>query len=179
AARPAPAPPRPRACAAPPPPARGPPRDPDPEEAVRPLHQPERRDAARRARPRRDPPLRRGDRHLRRRGRPCTAPPRPPPCFRRGCGAWRGRFAGRRLHRRLARGRRPLHDGRGSSCVTRLRDATVAADERLRMVGHWFHAAADFATTWLPLAFFVVIALTAWLLWRTAGMMPRVKPANM
>src|SRR5690349_13811928 len=47
------------------------------------------------------------------------------------------------------------------------------------MVAHWFHAAADFATTWLPLAFFVVIALTAWLLWRTAGMMPRVKPANM
>ncbi len=47
------------------------------------------------------------------------------------------------------------------------------------MVGHWFHAAADFATTWLPLAFFVVIALTAWLLWRTAGMMPRIKPANM
>jgi len=47
------------------------------------------------------------------------------------------------------------------------------------MVSHWFHAAADFATTWLPLAFFVVIALTAWLLWRTAGMMPRIKPANM
>src|SRR6476661_1505508 len=47
------------------------------------------------------------------------------------------------------------------------------------MVSHWFHAAADFATTWLPLAFFVVIGLTAWLLWRTAGMMPRVKPANM
>ena len=47
------------------------------------------------------------------------------------------------------------------------------------MVGHWFHAAADFATTWLPLGFFVVIALTAWLLWRTAGMMPRVKPASM
>src|SRR4029077_7608015 len=47
------------------------------------------------------------------------------------------------------------------------------------MVGHWFHWAADFATTWLPLAFFVVIALTAWLLWKTAGMMPRVKPANM
>ena len=47
------------------------------------------------------------------------------------------------------------------------------------MVAHWFHWLADFATTWLPLAFFVVIALTAWLLWRTAGMMPRVKPANM
>ena len=47
------------------------------------------------------------------------------------------------------------------------------------MVGQWFHQAADFATTWLPLAFFVVIGLTAWLLWKTAGMMPRVKPANM
>jgi cell division protease FtsH len=47
------------------------------------------------------------------------------------------------------------------------------------MVAHWFHWLADFATTWLPLAFFVVIALTAWLLWRTAGMMPRVKPASM
>jgi cell division protease FtsH len=47
------------------------------------------------------------------------------------------------------------------------------------MVAHWFHWLADFATTWLPLAFFVVIALTAWLLWRTAGMMPRVKPQNM
>src|SRR5437763_2800252 len=47
------------------------------------------------------------------------------------------------------------------------------------MVAHWFHWLADFATTWLPLAFFVVIALTAWLLWRTAGMMPRIKPANM
>src|SRR6184192_2124037 len=47
------------------------------------------------------------------------------------------------------------------------------------MVAHWFHWLADFATTWLPLAFFVVIALTAWLLWRTVGMMPRVKPANL
>src|SRR6184192_185087 len=46
------------------------------------------------------------------------------------------------------------------------------------MVAHWFHWLADFATTWLPLAFFVVIALTAWLLWRTAGMMPRVKPQH-
>jgi cell division protease FtsH len=47
------------------------------------------------------------------------------------------------------------------------------------MVGNWFHDAANFATTWLPLAFFVVIALTCWLLWKTAGMMPRIKPANM
>jgi cell division protease FtsH len=47
------------------------------------------------------------------------------------------------------------------------------------MVGHWFHAAADFATTWLPLAFFLVIVVMVWLLWKTVGMMPRVKPATL
>src|SRR5881296_3038167 len=46
------------------------------------------------------------------------------------------------------------------------------------MVGHWFHNAADFATTWLPLAFFAILVLTAWLLWRTVGMMPRVRPTR-
>ena len=29
------------------------------------------------------------------------------------------------------------------------------------MVGHWFQSAADFATTWLPLAFFLLVASTA------------------
>src|SRR5258708_16047772 len=47
------------------------------------------------------------------------------------------------------------------------------------MVGHWFQDAANFATTWLPLAFFAILILTAWLLWKTVGMMPRVKPAHM
>jgi cell division protease FtsH len=47
------------------------------------------------------------------------------------------------------------------------------------MVGDLFHSAADFATTWLPLAFFAILVLTAWLLWKTVGMMPRVKPAHM
>jgi cell division protease FtsH len=46
------------------------------------------------------------------------------------------------------------------------------------MVGNWFHSAADFATTWLPLAFFAILVLTAWLLWKTVGMMPRVKPQH-
>jgi cell division protease FtsH len=46
------------------------------------------------------------------------------------------------------------------------------------MVGDWFHNAADFATTWLPLAFFAILMLTAWLLWKTVGMMPRVKPQH-
>jgi cell division protease FtsH len=47
------------------------------------------------------------------------------------------------------------------------------------MVGDWFHNAADFATTWLPLAFFGILVLTAWLLWKTVGMMPRVKPTHL
>jgi cell division protease FtsH len=47
------------------------------------------------------------------------------------------------------------------------------------MVGNWFHQAADFATTWLPLAFFAILVLTAWLLWKTVGMMPRVRPTHM
>src|SRR3954468_4798442 len=47
------------------------------------------------------------------------------------------------------------------------------------MVAHWFHWLADFATTWLPLAFFVVIALTALLLLRNPGVMSRGKAADM
>jgi cell division protease FtsH len=47
------------------------------------------------------------------------------------------------------------------------------------MVGHWIHSAANFAIAWLPLAFFGVLIMTAWLLWKTVGMMPRVKPANL
>ena len=46
------------------------------------------------------------------------------------------------------------------------------------MVGNWFHQAANFATTWLPLAFFAILVLTAWLLWRTVGMMPRIRPTH-
>src|SRR6059058_228569 len=46
------------------------------------------------------------------------------------------------------------------------------------MVGDMFHSLADFATTWLPLAFFAILVLTAYLLWKTVGMMPRIKPAH-
>src|SRR5579884_793127 len=47
------------------------------------------------------------------------------------------------------------------------------------MVGHWFHAAADFAMTYLGLAFLVLVAFMCWLLWKTMGMMPRTTPANL
>ena len=48
----------------------------------------------------------------------------------------------------------------------------------MEMVGHWFHSAAGFATTWLPLAFFGMLIVTVWLLWKTVGMMPRVRPTH-
>src|SRR5919204_495732 len=47
------------------------------------------------------------------------------------------------------------------------------------MVGDWIHGAADFATMWLPLAFFLILVLTAYLLWKTVGMMPRVRPTHL
>src|SRR5213082_1420680 len=47
-----------------------------------------------------------------------------------------------------------------------------------RMVGHWFNSLANFATQWLPLAFYGILVLTAWLLWKTVGMMPRVRPTR-
>src|SRR6476660_10091978 len=46
------------------------------------------------------------------------------------------------------------------------------------MVSDWLHSAADFATTWLPLAFFLLLIVLAWILWKTVAMMPRTKPAN-
>src|SRR6478672_10295352 len=46
------------------------------------------------------------------------------------------------------------------------------------MVSDWLHSAADFATTWLPLAFFLLLLVLAWILWKTVAMMPRTKPAN-
>jgi cell division protease FtsH len=47
------------------------------------------------------------------------------------------------------------------------------------MVGHFFQQLNNFASTWLPLALFLLLGLMAWLLWKTVGMMPRVKPADL
>ena len=47
------------------------------------------------------------------------------------------------------------------------------------MVGHWFQDAANFAMTYLGLAFLVLVAFMCWLLWKTMGMMPRTTPANL
>src|SRR5881227_930367 len=47
------------------------------------------------------------------------------------------------------------------------------------MVGHWFHWLSDFVTAWLPLAFFGVIVMMVWLLWRTSAMMPQARPKHL
>jgi cell division protease FtsH len=44
------------------------------------------------------------------------------------------------------------------------------------MVGSLSSSTSDFATTWLPVAFFVLMLVVVWLLWRTVKLMPRVKP---
>ena len=46
------------------------------------------------------------------------------------------------------------------------------------MVGHWLHAFNNFASNWLPVALFLLLVMMVYLLWRTVGMMPRVKPAD-
>jgi cell division protease FtsH len=46
-------------------------------------------------------------------------------------------------------------------------------------VGHWFTDAANFANSYLGLAFVVLIAFMCWVLWKTMGMMPRTTPANL
>jgi cell division protease FtsH len=45
-------------------------------------------------------------------------------------------------------------------------------------IGSWFHWLANSATTYLPIAFFLMLIVMAWLLWRTIGMMPRTRPAH-
>src|SRR5207302_5233221 len=38
------------------------------------------------------------------------------------------------------------------------------------------HSVSDFALTWLPVMFFLLMCIVVWLLWRTVKLMPRVKP---
>ncbi|HUZ14861.1 MAG TPA: AAA family ATPase [Gaiellaceae bacterium] len=47
------------------------------------------------------------------------------------------------------------------------------------LVGQWLHDLLNFANTWLPLFFVLVLVLAVWLLWKVAGSMPRTKPKNM
>ena len=46
------------------------------------------------------------------------------------------------------------------------------------MVASISSTASDFATTWLPVAFFVLMVFVVYLLWRTVKLMPRVKPTQ-
>jgi cell division protease FtsH len=57
--------------------------------------------------------------------------------------------------------------------------AVTILDPHHTLVGGWLHSLLDFANTWLPLFFVLVLAFTAWLLWKVAASMPRTKPKNM
>ena len=46
------------------------------------------------------------------------------------------------------------------------------------MVASFSSAMSDFATTWLPVAFFLLMLVVVYLLWRTVKLMPRVKPTQ-
>src|SRR5438874_4149140 len=46
------------------------------------------------------------------------------------------------------------------------------------MVGSFSSSMSDFATTWLPVAFFLLMLVVVYLLWRTVKLMPRVKPTE-
>jgi cell division protease FtsH len=47
------------------------------------------------------------------------------------------------------------------------------------MVASLSNTVTNFATTWGPVLFLVVLVVMAWLLWKTVGMMPRTKPVNL
>src|SRR5580765_5578940 len=47
------------------------------------------------------------------------------------------------------------------------------------LVGQWAADLQHFASDWLPVFFVLVLGVTAWLLWRLVGSMPRTKPQNM
>lgn len=46
------------------------------------------------------------------------------------------------------------------------------------MLGSFSSSMSDFATTWLPVAFFLLMLVVVYLLWRTVKLMPRVKPTE-
>jgi cell division protease FtsH len=46
------------------------------------------------------------------------------------------------------------------------------------MLGSFSSSMSDFATTWLPVAFFLLMVVVVYLLWRTVKLMPRVKPTE-
>ncbi|MFN2628109.1 MAG: ATP-dependent zinc metalloprotease FtsH [Gaiellaceae bacterium] len=45
-------------------------------------------------------------------------------------------------------------------------------------VGRWLHDTGNFALTWLPLGFFLLMAFVVFILWRTLQSMPRIKPTH-
>ena len=79
---------------------------------------------------------------------------------------------------RLA-GLSPVHAVDHTTTTTKAVKIVVPPAPHHTLVGQWLHDLLDFANTWLPLFFVIVLAITAWLLWKVAASMPRTKPKNM
>jgi cell division protease FtsH len=47
-----------------------------------------------------------------------------------------------------------------------------------KTMGDFIHDLGQAALDWLPIGFFILMALVVWLLWKTLQVMPRVKPAH-
>ncbi|HEY3962058.1 MAG TPA: AAA family ATPase [Gaiellaceae bacterium] len=63
------------------------------------------------------------------------------------------------------------------SVVVGLQQAAVAVSQPAHHSGFNFsHDVSNFALTWLPVMFFLLMCVVVWLLWRTVKLMPRVKP---
>ncbi|MDX6481937.1 MAG: cell division protease FtsH [Gaiellaceae bacterium] len=63
-----------------------------------------------------------------------------------------------------------------TNSVITIQDGTIVHHS---LVGQWFHDVVNAVTAGLPIFFVVLLAITAWLLWRMVGAMPRTKPQNM
>ena len=146
------------------------------EEALRRVHQPERRPAARPARPGGGRALRGRDRRLRRRGDP--GPPRP-----------RSRASRSSRRPRAAStpsGLPPASTPGGARASASPRSTRYSPTFRSRLplpmspgmalAFNFGSYARDFALTWLPVLFFGLMCVVVYLLWKTVRLMPRVKP---
>jgi cell division protease FtsH len=80
---------------------------------------------------------------------------------------------------RLASAPPSAHAGDKAAATRRIDAALNSLNPHHTLVGQWLHDLLNFATTWLPLFFVLILAVTAWLLWKVAAAMPRTKPANM
>src|SRR5207248_6713608 len=70
----------------------------------------------------------------------------------------------------------PLHGS--SRCDERSFRVSAGMPMSTPMVASFSSSMSDLATTWLPVAFFLLMLVVVYLLWKTVKLMPRVKPTE-